>query len=122
MKTYSCLARNHLSFLPIRFFSDNKKFRRFEIQKMTLLDLDQALNLNNRILNHVDWIDEPRLIFLIQHAYSALSVKDNHDLVAFFIALRPGLVYECHAYQWYNKNVPHSHYIFGDRMVVHEAY
>lgn len=92
------------------------------IETMTAIDLPEALHLNNRILDSVDWLTEQQMSYLFQNAYSFLAVKDKDTLVGFLISLAPGLDYDCHAYVWYGKNIPHAKYIFVDRIVVNDAY
>lgn len=89
---------------------------------MTVSDLPVALELNNRILDSVDWLTEQQMRYLFDHAYAFLAVKDNETLVGFLISVAPGLDYDCHAYIWFGKNIPHKNYIFVDRIVVNDTY
>ena len=43
---------------------------------MTAADLPVALQLNNRILDSVDWLTEQQMRYLFDHAYAFIAVKD----------------------------------------------
>jgi predicted GNAT superfamily acetyltransferase len=87
---------------------------------MTEADLPQVRKLNNQFSDAVGDISLPKLKYLFGCAYSAYLVKDDSEVVAFYITHGEGLDYKSKNYTWHNSN--YTNFVYVDRIVVATEY
>lgn len=88
-----------------------------QIRDLTPADLPAVLVLNNDAAPAVNELDEAGLAWLFERSAQRLGVvTPEGDLVAFCLALEPGVPYESLNYRWFSER--YRSFTYLDRIVV----
>lgn len=87
---------------------------------MTEADLPQVRKLNNTFSDAVGEISLNKLKYLFGCAHSAFLVKDQSEVVAFYLTHGEGLDYRSKNYKWHSSN--YTSFVYVDRIVVAPEY
>jgi len=89
---------------------------RFQITDVTTTDLAEVLTLNESEVPHVGTVDIERMHWFAANASYFRVARNNSQLAAFLIGMRPGTSYDSLNYRWFCDR--YDDFAYVDRVAV----
>jgi uncharacterized protein len=89
------------------------------LREPTNADWPRLLELNQASVDELSALDEPRLQLVLSLARRSLVVESDGGVVAFAIAMAPGVPYDSENYRWFSDHF--ERFLYLDRVAVAES-
>jgi uncharacterized protein len=89
------------------------------LREPTNADWPRLLELNRASVDELSALDEPRLHLVLSLARRSLVVESDGGVVAFAIAMAPGVPYDSENYRWFSDHF--ERFLYLDRVAVAES-
>jgi predicted GNAT superfamily acetyltransferase len=90
-----------------------------DLREPTPADWPRLLELNLASVQELSDLDESRLQSILSLAHRSLVVENEGEVVAFAVAMPPGVRYDSDNYRWFSAHF--EHFLYLDRVVVAES-
>jgi predicted GNAT superfamily acetyltransferase len=89
------------------------------LRESTRADWPRLLELNQASVDELSDLDEARLELVLSLAHRSLVVENDGEVVAFAIAMAPGVPYDSDNYRWFSAHF--ERFLYLDRVAVAES-